>query len=154
MASKTIIAASVCIIGGLAYMTYKHGLPRGVRNNNPVNIEFSPANNWEGQRGSDGRFVIFSNPAYGFRAGARVLRSYHRQGYRTLSQMINRFAPSHENDTSNYVRNVSKWSGIGENQTVDVTNSEQLATLLHSMSRMEVGPFYTLKMARKGVEMA
>ncbi|MEZ8704138.1 virion protein [Vibrio cyclitrophicus] len=154
MASKTIIAAGVCIIGGLAYMTYKQTLPRGVRNNNPVNIEYNAANKWEGQRGSDGRFVIFSNPAYGFRAGARVLRSYHRQGYRTLSQMINRFAPSHENDTSNYVRNVSKWADIGENQMVDVTSAEQLAVLLHAMSRMEVGSFYTLKMARKGVEMA
>ncbi|EFP97433.1 hypothetical protein [Vibrio caribbeanicus] len=135
-------------------MTSKKDLPRGVRNNNPTNIEFSPANDWKGQRGSDGRFVIFNNPAHGFRAGAKVLRSYHRQGFVTLSQMINRFAPSHENDTSGYVRNVSKWSGIGENQVVDVTDSAQLATVLHSMSRMEVGPYYTLKMARKGVEMA
>ncbi len=154
MASKTIIAASVCIIGGLAYMNYQKTLPRGVRNNNPVNIEYNAVNDWEGQRGSDGRFVIFTNPAFGFRAGARVLRSYHRQGYRTLSQMINRFAPSHENDTSNYVINVSKWTDIDANEMVDVTTSEQLAVLLHAMSRMEVGSYYALDMARKGVEMA
>ncbi|WP_299695638.1 virion protein [uncultured Vibrio sp.] len=135
-------------------MNYQKTLPRGVRNNNPVNIEYNAVNDWEGQRGSDGRFVIFTNPAFGFRAGARVLRSYHRQGYRTLSQMINRFAPSHENDTSNYVINVSKWTDIDANEMVDVTTSEQLAVLLHAMSRMEVGSYYALDMARKGVEMA
>ncbi|NAW66147.1 virion protein [Photobacterium halotolerans] len=135
-------------------MSYKATLPRGVRNNNPVNIEYNQANDWEGQKGSDGRFVIFSNPAYGFRAGARVLRSYYRQGYRTLSQMINRFAPSHENNTSAYVNNVSKWTGIGVNDAVDVTDANQLANLLHAMARMEVGQYYSLNMAQKGVAMA
>ena len=52
MASKTIIAASVCIIGGLAYMTYRKTLPRGVRNNNPLNIRESKGDRtqWNGEQ--------------------------------------------------------------------------------------------------------
>nr|WP_257214420.1 virion protein [Vibrio coralliilyticus] len=158
MASKTIIAASVVLIGGLAYMTYRKSLPRGVRNNNPLNIRESENDRtqWNGESplDLDKSFEEFTHPVYGFRAGARVLRSYYRQGYKTLSQMIHRFAPPNENDTSLYVKHVSQWTGIGENQIVDVTDQEQLAKLLHAMSRKEVGNYYGINMAREGVAMA
>ncbi len=155
MASKTIIAASICLIGGLSYMTYKATLPLGVKNNNPLNIEYSPRNDWDGQLSNNGeRFARFKHPAYGFRAAAKVLRSYSRQGFGTLAQMINRFAPGHENDTGLYIANVSEWTGIASNQVVDVNNDAELAAVIHAMSRMEVGQYYGLKMARKGVAMA
>lgn len=158
MASKTIIAASVCIIGGLAYMTYRKTLPRGVRNNNPLNIRESKGDStqWKGEAllDTDKAFEEFKNPAFGFRAGARVLRSYARQGFQTLSEMINRFAPDHENDTNHYINFVSEQTGIAPNQRVNVDNNDELAKLLHAMSRMEVGSYYDLKMAQKGVALA
>ncbi len=158
MASKTVIAASVVLIGGLAYMTYRKSLPRGVRNNNPLNIRESENDRtqWNGESplDLDKSFEEFTHPVYGFRAGARVLRSYYRQGYKTLSQMIHRFAPPNENDTGLYVKHVSQWTGIGENQIVNVTDQELLAKLLHAMSRKEVGNYYGINMAREGVAMA
>lgn len=155
MANKTIIAVCVCLIGGAAYMTYKATLPLGVRQNNPMNIEYNKRNDWDGQLSNSGeRFARFKNPAFGFRAGAKVLRSYARQGFTTLSEMINRFAPSHENDTNTYVQNVSDWTGIGIHQRVDVNNDAELASVIHAMSRMEVGQYYDLNMAKKGVAMA
>ncbi|WP_099608357.1 virion protein [Vibrio coralliilyticus] len=139
-------------------MTYRKSLPRGVRNNNPLNIRESENDRtqWNGESplDLDKSFEEFTHPVYGFRAGARVLRSYYRQGYKTLSQMIHRFAPPNENDTSLYVKHVSQWTGIGENQIVDVTDQEQLAKLLHAMSRKEVGNYYGINMAREGVAMA
>ncbi len=37
------------------------GVPRGIRNNNPLNIKWNAANNWNGQTGSDsGGFCIFN----------------------------------------------------------------------------------------------
>ena len=153
-----IIASSILfILGGAIFMTYRESmkkLPRGVRNNNPLNIEHNDNNHWQGLRGDDGRFVIFSDPIYGFRAAARVLRSYHRQGFITLSQMINRFAPNHENNTEQYIQSVSEWASIGKNERVNVNDNEQLARLLHSMARMEVGQYYGIKMAQQGVEIA
>ncbi|KHT64553.1 hypothetical protein RJ45_05825, partial [Photobacterium gaetbulicola] len=44
------------------------GMPRGIRNHNPLNIEYSKHNNWRGQVSSDGRFVIFEDDKWGFRA--------------------------------------------------------------------------------------
>lgn len=71
-------------------------LPRGVRNNNPLNIRESKGDRtqWEGEHALDldKSFEEFSHSVYGFRAGARVLRSYSRQGYKTLSEIIHRFA--------------------------------------------------------------
>lgn len=143
------------VIGGLGYMTYKATLPLGVKNNNPLNIEYNARNDWDGQLSNKGgRFCRFKHPAYGFRAAAKVLRSYHRQGFRTLEQMINRFAPDHENDTGLYTANVSEWTGIAQNQVVNVNNDAELASVIHAMSRMEVGQYYGLKMAQKGVAMA
>ncbi|CAM3990506.1 hypothetical protein VA7868_04616 [Vibrio aerogenes CECT 7868] len=136
-------------------MTYRATLPRGVRNNNPLNIRDSN-NDWLGKSGlnTDKEFEEFKNPVYGFRAGARILRSYARQGYTTLSQMIYRFAPASENNSALYVQQVSQWTGIQPDQVVNVNNHQQLAALLHAMSRKEVGNYYGLDMAREGVDMA
>lgn len=157
MATKTYIAAAIAA-GGLLYMTYKLSLPRGVRNNNPLNIRESEGDRteWVGERvlDSDKAFEEFKHPAYGFRAGARILRNYQRQGVRTLTAMIHRFAPGHENDTPVYISNVSQWTGIAPLEVPDLSNDEVLARLLLAMSRMEVGQYYGLEMARKGVAMA
>lgn len=156
MATSTVF--KLIALGGLLYMVHKFTLPRGVRNNNPLNIRESKNDHtvWEGeaQIDKDKAFEEFKSPEYGFRAGARILKSYNRQGYKTLSQVINRFAPPHENNTQLYVEQVSKWTGIKPNQVINVNDKDQLASLLHAMSRKEVGNYYGLKMARAGVELA
>ncbi|OLQ70322.1 virion protein [Photobacterium proteolyticum] len=140
-------------------MAYWKSMPRGVRNNNPLNIRESEGDRtqWKGESvlNIDKAFEEFKHPVYGFRAGARILRSYHRQGFRTLRDVIYRFAPPEDNnDTELYIQQVSKWSGIRRNQMIDVTNTEQMAKLLHAMSRKEVGSYFGLNMARDGVMMA
>ena len=40
-------------------MTTPKRVPRGIRNNNPGNIEFNEANPWSGSAGHDGRFIKF-----------------------------------------------------------------------------------------------
>ena len=151
------LTGALALIG--IYMTIKKAnLPRGVRNNNPLNIRESEGDTtqWEGESmlDIDKSFEEFKNPAYGFRAGARILRSYNKQGFKTLNEIINRFAPSHENDTNNYVNQVSSWTGIAPNQIVNVDDNAELAKVIHAMSRMEVGAYYDLSVAEKGVAMA
>ncbi|HFX8036006.1 TPA: hypothetical protein ACIF5E_004931, partial [Escherichia coli] len=41
---------------------------RGIRNNNPGNLEYSKTNPWVGQTGDDGRFAKFETPEHGIRA--------------------------------------------------------------------------------------
>ncbi|WP_238129935.1 structural protein [Vibrio cincinnatiensis] len=132
--------------------------PRGVRANNPLNIEISSANNWRGKvtPSIDKRFETFSDSKYGFRAGAVLLRNYQtRNGLYELSGIINRFAPPNENKTDNYAKFVGDQVGVGVNESIDLQDGETLARVLHAMSIMEVGRgYYTLDDARKGVAIA
>jgi len=104
-----------------------------VRNNNPLNFRESKGDRtqWDGEHllDLDKNFEEFKHPVYGFRTGAGVLRSYSRQGFQTLSEIINCFAPPVENNTELYNKHVSEWTGIGRNQVVDLNNNEQLAQL-------------------------
>lgn len=87
-------------------------LPRGYRNNNPGNIRFNPANDWIGHIGVDsGGFVIFDKMEHGIRAMGKLIDSYQRQGFLSIEQIINRWAPENENDTGRYIENVVNWTG-------------------------------------------
>lgn len=88
------------------------GRPRGIRNNNPGNIEWSRHNDWAGQIGSDGRYSIFSDPVYGIRAMARILDVYRGRGLETLEQIINTWAPPSENPTGAYIGYVRQRTGL------------------------------------------
>lgn len=85
---------------------------RGYRNKNPGNIDYMPANRWQGQVGlgdswlpqRERRFAEFTSHVYGIRALAMLLITYQdRHGLRTIRQIINRWAPPTENRTSSYV---------------------------------------------------
>ncbi|WP_211321737.1 virion protein [Photobacterium indicum] len=127
---------------------------RGIRNKNPLNIEYNKRNNWLGQQGTDGRFCIFSDNKYGFRAGARVLRSYQRRGINTIHSIVHTFAPSHENETDHYANMVSEWMGISKHAPIDVSNDHVAANIIKAMARMEVGHSYPINTVLDGVKLA
>lgn len=61
------------------------GARRGIRNNNPGNIDRNPANKWQGRMARDRmtvaqraekRFEVFASPAWGIRAICVLLISY------------------------------------------------------------------------------
>lgn len=92
--------------------------PRGLRNNNPGNIERT-ADKWQGMspdQSADSRFVVFDSPLWGLRALARVLMNYaSKYGANTIASMIARWAPSNENDTAAYIASVSASTGLDPN---------------------------------------
>ena len=96
------------------------GVPRGIRNNNPGNIEDGPfAQSLPGYRGSDGRFAIFDSPQAGINAGGELLNRYAARGVVTPAQIINRWAPpSDGNPTQAYAQYVAQRLGIGVNDPV------------------------------------
>ncbi|MBQ3130112.1 MAG: hypothetical protein IJC23_04395 [Bacteroidaceae bacterium] len=96
--------------------------PRGIRNNNPLNIRHS-ADRWKGMRTkqTDPAFVQFTSMAMGYRAAWRVLNSYHRRFLReqrpfTPRNVIYRWAPPAENDSQAYLRTVCLLTGLGGNE--------------------------------------
>nr|WP_214656602.1 structural protein [Vibrio anguillarum] len=88
---------------------------RGIRNNNPANIEDN-GTPWRGRMGNDGRFIIFDSPVNGIRALARILNTYKvKHGLNTIEGIINRFAPPVENDTNSYIAHAEKVVGVPRN---------------------------------------
>lgn len=86
---------------------------RGIRNNNPGNLEYSKTNPWVGQTGDDGRFAKFETPEHGIRALGRNLLSYQRQGIDTVNDIINRWAPPSDNkNTDAYIQAVCAQLGV------------------------------------------
>ncbi|MGG8087107.1 hypothetical protein PGO25_14935 [Klebsiella aerogenes] len=114
--------------------------PRGVRNNNPGNLEASSSNPWVGQTGSDGRFAKFETPEHGIRALGRNLISYQRQGIDTVGEIINRWAPpTDNNDTAAYIKSVCAQLGVKADQPLDASNPDTLQALCAAIIKHENG---------------
>jgi hypothetical protein len=114
------------------------GLPRGIRNNNPGNLEYLPAGRaWRGQIGSDGRFGIYDTASNGVRALGQQLLKYARGGVDSVLGLISTYAPDHENPTDVYVRNVAAAIGVAPTARIDVR--AHLPALAAAIIRQENG---------------
>lgn len=114
--------------------------PRGLRNNNPGNIRRSDTLYVGEKESTDPEFKQFTSMAYGYRAMFMLLYTYQvRYGLNTLQSMIARYAPESENNTANYIRQVSSWSGIDPNSRLTTTNRDTMIPLVSAMSRFENG---------------
>ena len=77
--------------------------------NNPLNVRFNPLNHWRGQTGSIRGFCDFCEEYYGVRAAMYLLfRSYKKKNCVTYAEMIERYAPSKENNTKAYINFICK----------------------------------------------
>ncbi|RQW61036.1 structural protein [Vibrio viridaestus] len=88
-------------------------MPRGIRNNNPGNIR-KASFSWVGEVSQDNAgYVIFDTAAHGIRAMYRVLLTYrNKYGLNTVKGIINRWAPTSENDTQSYINHVASVLGV------------------------------------------
>lgn len=118
-------------------------IPRGLRNNNPLNIEKTKGGNpWQGEvvPSKDSRFAQFTSMAYGYRAAFKLLNNYQRNyGLDTIRKMISRWAPSNENHTEAYVKAVSDRSGVPADGQITTTNHDVMMPMVAAMSFVENG---------------
>ena len=98
-------------------------LPRGIRNNNPLNIRRNK-DQWQGMKKeqTDPSFCQFENLAYGWRAAFRLLTRTYYHTYRlyTIRAIVNKWAPPNENNTRAYVENVSRLTGIAPDEPLGI----------------------------------
>lgn len=114
--------------------------PRGLRNNNPGNIESGRfAATVQGFQGSDGRFAQYATPEQGIQAADKLLTSYAGRGLNTVNGIVNRWAPPTENNTGAYVAQVAKELGVDPNQPLDMNNWEVRQKLIAAKIRVENG---------------
>lgn len=95
---------------------------RGLRNNNPGNIRKS-ADKWLGLAAeqTDPEFFIFTEPKYGVRALGKILQTYrNKYGLKTVREIISRWAPPIENNTTSYISSVARALGVTADEPIDV----------------------------------
>ncbi len=125
-------------------------LPRGYRNNNPLNIRYSNVNNWLGKitNNTDGAFEQFITMPYGYRAALYLLRKYIKTyGCNTIKKIIEKWAPPSENNTDGYITSVCRITGYQPTTEVNYNNAEQLCKLAYAMSIVENGNTETTRAA-------
>ncbi|EIM14118.1 structural protein [Pseudomonas chlororaphis] len=115
---------------------------RGVRNCNPGNIDYNPANQWQGQLppnpALEKRFARFDTPENGIRALGKVLLTYQRKhGLKTVKAIISRWAPAVENDTAAYVRAVEANTGTRPGAEIDLTQAPIMAGFVKAIIHHE-----------------
>ena len=103
-------------------------LPRGIRNNNPLNIRRTAKDQWKGLRAqqTDASFCQFERLEYGWRAAFYLLTRtyYHKYRLYTIRMIISKWAPPNENLTSTYVENVSRLTGIGPDEPIGIPSDQ------------------------------
>lgn len=130
--------------------------PRAVRNCNPGNLE--SGFEWLGlsKIRVDPPYCVFITPVHGFRALAIDLYTkWSRDDLETIEQIIAKYAPSNENDTEAYVRNVSDMVGVARNVPLDLKNQPQLSSLCRAIAVHEAGMWaFQTNDLEQGVSMA
>ncbi|MDD4970748.1 MAG: hypothetical protein PHT07_15080 [Paludibacter sp.] len=118
--------------------------PRGVRNNNPGNIN-ATSTTWNGKvpatENTDGRFEQFYEFPYGVRALILNLKSYFKDGKNTVRKIIETWAPAAENgkaSTEAYVQDVAKKVGV-KPDTVITFDRKYIDKLVKAIGQHENG---------------
>lgn len=130
-------------------------IPRGIRNNNPLNIRIG--NTWLGERNNptDPAFEEFVSIEYGLRAAFCILRRYIRRYKKdTIPAIVCTWAPASENNTKRYIDIVCQRSGISPTQQIRFEDKTTMCKLVEAMAFVECGQPIDGKKIEKGYSMA
>jgi hypothetical protein len=115
--------------------------PRGIRNNNPGNIEAGAFADAQGSTGREaaGRFAVFANAQGGLNALGALLHSYARRGIDSVRAIISKYAPASENNTAAYIASVAKKLGVDANAHLDLSDPRILSQMERAIVQFENG---------------
>lgn len=116
----------------------------GLRNNNPGNIEFGPfAKKWGGELGEGGRFASFPMMSDGFRVLCELLQAYYAikrpDRIDTIKEVVNRWAPSNENNVKAYIADLCATTGLEEDDRLSFDDYNTLWWLSFAIAEHENG---------------
>ena len=134
-------------------------LPRGIRNNNPLNIRRTGKDQWKGlvqpavvgdlksptsEAGDfkspptwDRAFCQFESMEWGWRAAFYLLTRtyYHKYRLYTIRGIISKWAPPQDhNNTEAYIKNVSKLTGIGPDEPIGIPSEKPARWMMVGMA--------------------
>lgn len=132
----------------------KKEIPRGIRNNNPLNIRIG--NTWLGevQFPTDNDFEQFVTMEYGLRAAFVILRRYiRRYGKNTIRKIISTWSPASENNTEAYIRTVSKLMSLSDDTPITYEARCTMMSLVAAMAYVECGCEIEMEKIAKAYDM-
>lgn len=132
--------------------------PRGIRNNNPGNIQKTDVQ-WQGKVDStDPRYEAFATPEAGIRALALNAQHLQANGAQSVTDLISKWSPSAENGpkvTQAYIDNVSKSMGVSPTDNINLQDPAQLQAFTQAVINHENGGNpYTPEQVTTGVQAA
>lgn len=130
-------------------------IPRGIRNNNPLNIRIG--NTWLGEEPNptDPSFEQFISMQYGVRAACVLLRRYIRHYRRTtIPAIIAAWAPACENNTEAYIAAVCRYLEISPEEPIAYEDKDTICRLVQAMCKVENGQPISDDIISKGYDMA
>lgn len=113
--------------------------PRGIRNNNPGNLNFVGQAGATKEGGPNGRFAVFGNMRQGVAALVKQIGLYVGRGKNTIRKIIETYAPAFENNTQAYIEAVSKAVGLSSDEPLDINNANQVMALVRAITDHENG---------------
>ena len=130
-------------------------IPRGIRNNNPLNIRIG--NVWLGEvtEPTDPEFEQFVGMEYGLRAGFVLLRRYIRHYHKdTIRAIISTWAPSNENNTEAYIQRVASSMNLDADEHIRYEDENTMCQLVAAMCLVECGQKVDAAKIEKGYKWA
>ena len=131
-------------------------MPRGMRNNNPLNIRRGKSK-WVGEQPFvrvvdnsgeveqelkyyDRTFCQFACLQQGFRAAFILLKKYIvKYDLNTIEEIIRRWAPENENNTKHYIDMVAIHALIDRKERLDFYDKMQMCNVVNAMAIVECG---------------
>jgi hypothetical protein len=130
------------------------GLPRGLGNNNPLNLRIS-SSRWLGKvpisENTDGSFEQFKDGTYqgqpglvmGYRAAIKNIIYHVNTGNDTISKLIHAWAPASDgNNPTSYAQKVASNTGNQTTTKVPINDPSKLWPIVREMAIIENGIAY------------
>lgn len=140
-------------------MNNSKSVPRGIRNNNPLNIR--KGNSWIGERYPqvDREFEEFQTLEYGIRAAFKLMRNYitgfsgRSVKYNTIRKLIRRWAPPTENATQRYIDFVCKEVDKDQNEVIFFSDRKLMVMICRAMAFVECGQWIEVAKFESGYDL-
>jgi hypothetical protein len=121
----------------------KKNSPRGIRNNNPGNLNYAGQEGATKEGGENGRFAVFSSMRDGISALHRQIQLYLQRGVNTIESIVNKYAPSSDgNNVQSYIQQLVGATGKGANETLSGDDQGMVFKLIRGIINHENGKGY------------
>lgn len=110
---------------------------RGIRNNNPGNLIAAP-NTTGRDYGNNHYYAQFANSRDGIAAMSRQLMLDAENGFNTIDDLMRKYAPAKSgNNTQGYIDRVSKGTGFGPYEKLNMHDPDVLGKIMPHMIKVE-----------------